>query len=1129
MTSSKSTRTSARRTGALALAAALGVSMAVALPQAAHAAETGVVISELNYHAVSDLDTDDFLELTNTSSSPVDMSGWSFSAGVTAVLPSGTVLPAGGRFVLSPDATAFAALHGFAPDALYTGKLSNGGETVTLVDAGLAVVDTVTYADAAPWTPLADGTGPSLELRGLLFDNTDPDNWGPSSVVGGTPKAVNSLDGTAPPPKVKNVTATPQRPDPGQAIVVTGSLPPDSTATLSYKVMFGTDVTIPFVDDAASPGGAGDGVYAATIPGQAAGLLVRYRIDAGFLSVPFSFPAADDTTRYTGVVVKNPAAASQLPVFEWFMQDAVYNDLLANHRFDDVTGDAVIAYEGTVYDSVKMRIRGNTSRTRAKVSWKVELPAGHTTSLGGRLPYALDEFALQRDADPTADMGWYTVRSAGARALTIFPVRSQRNGAFWSLGRIMETEDGTWRDAQGVSKWSIYKGDGGSLAKTASPAALEASLWLDKKTRDDEDYTDAWQLSQVIDAPASASQRAWILKNVNVPELINYMAINSVMRHADSGWYNWWIARDTEGTGRWEMWHWDLNWVFTHPSEDGKGVFLTPDTNNRFTTAMLAYPDFKQMFMRRLRTLADQLLVPPAYENLWDTTVAPGMTEWNLDRALWGGYSPAGARTEFTTGLADRRTTIAANTGPGLPVPVSQSAAPDVVINEIMYKPAGGDDGEYVELTNPSSTESVDLSGWQIPEIGLTIAPGTVILPKAQLVFVSKDTAFRALYPSGDRIVAGQFSGHLSDTGQTLTLTQGARTADVVTYGSADPWPAAAAGTGPSLELSDPSLDNALASSWSAGPGTGTPGLPNSAALPPDTTAPGVPAGLAASNLTSTGLTLSWQASTDDRGGPVSYEVSRNGTPLPRTSGLTLTETGLTPSTTYVYTVRAFDGSGNGSNPSASVTVVTPSASGALLVETWPGANASPWSSVWTGNAVTGSVVTNGGAGQLVVNDTSGAYARSALTGLAARADSQVLFSYVWSSRTASAYFSVYVRGSGGWQNAYRPRNGYGLEFASNSSTVAVKRNVNGTTTTIATASAQPTGTGKRWVRLRVSGSTIQFRTWADGTAEPATWSSTATDTGVTASGQLYLSLVRGSTDVGAKTVSLDDLQVFPG
>jgi hypothetical protein len=43
------------------------------------------------------------------------------------------------------------------------------------------------------------------------------------------------------------------------------------------------------------------------------------------------------------------------------------------------------------------------------------------------------------------------------------------------------------------------------------------------------------------------------------------------------------------------------------------------------------------------------------------------------------------------------------------------------------------------------------------------------------------------------------------------------------------------------------------------------------------------------------------------------------------------------------------------------------------------------------------------------------------------------------------------LRGSGGWQNAYRPRSGYGLELQSNSTTVAVKRNVDGVTSTLRT------------------------------------------------------------------------------
>ena len=161
------------------------------------------------------------------------------------------------------------------------------------------------------------------------------------------------------------------------------------------------------------------------------------------------------------------------------------------------------------------------------------------------------------------------------------------------------------------------------------------------------------------------------------------------------------------------------------------------------------------------------------------------------------------------------------------------------------------------------------------------------------------------------------------------------------------------------------------------------------------------------------------------------------------------------------------------------------------------------------------------------MSDTSGAFARSQLTGLAASADSDTVFSFRWSAGTPAAYLNVYARGSGGWRNAYRPTNGYGLQVTSNSSSVTLQKTVAGTTTNLVTSSgAQQVGTGRQWVRLRVVGSTVQYRTWPDGQPEPTTWRATVTDTSVTAPGQVFVSLVRGSTNTGAKSVALDDLVV---
>jgi hypothetical protein len=212
------------------------------------------------------------------------------------------------------------------------------------------------------------------------------------------------------------------------------------------------------------------------------------------------------------------------------------------------------------------------------------------------------------------------------------------------------------------------------------------------------------------------------------------------------------------------------------------------------------------------------------------------------------------------------------------------------------------------------------------------------------------------------------------------------------------------------------------------------------------------------------------------------------------------------------------------------VNVTVPAPPPGLFTELFGGADGTAWPAAWTSSSVSGSALQAGGAGNLAFNDVAGAYARTQLTGLAAVADTSTLLSYRWGSIGPTGYFSVYTRGSGGWTNSYRPRSGYGLEFASNSGSVSVKRVVNGTATTVATiTNANVVSTGKQWLRLRVVGTTIQFKTWVDGQAEPATWRSTLTDATVAAPGQLFLSFNRSSSNVGARTVAIDDLFITDG
>ncbi|WP_370898361.1 reprolysin-like metallopeptidase [Chryseobacterium gossypii] len=88
-----------------------------------------------------------------------------------------------------------------------------------------------------------------------------------------------------------------------------------------------------------------------------------------------------------------------------------------------------------------------------------------------------------------------------------------------------------------------------------------------------------------------------------------------------------------------------------------------------------------------------------------------------------------------------------------------------------------------------------------------------------------------------------------------------------------------------------------------------------------DTVAPTAPA-LTASGTTSTTTNLSWSGATDNVA-VTGYDVYQGGSLIGSTASTSYTVTGLTPSTTYSFTVRAKDAAGNASVSSNTVSVTT--------------------------------------------------------------------------------------------------------------------------------------------------------------------------------------------------------------
>ena len=91
-----------------------------------------------------------------------------------------------------------------------------------------------------------------------------------------------------------------------------------------------------------------------------------------------------------------------------------------------------------------------------------------------------------------------------------------------------------------------------------------------------------------------------------------------------------------------------------------------------------------------------------------------------------------------------------------------------------------------------------------------------------------------------------------------------------------------------------------------------------------DTDAPSTPTGLSGSAFSPSQINLGWTASTDNVA-VTGYRVYRNGVLLATLGNVVAYQnTGLSASTTYSYTVQAFDAAGNASAQSTAVIVTTP-------------------------------------------------------------------------------------------------------------------------------------------------------------------------------------------------------------
>jgi len=133
-----------------------------------------VVISESAWMGTTTSPYDEWIELYNNTSGPIDLTGWTLNAadGTPSISLSGTV-PAGGYFLL--ERSNDDSVPGVDADQIYSGALSNDGEDLVLRDDALGVIDQVNCSSG--WfAGHSDGRVPMVRVD-TSADGSLASNW----------------------------------------------------------------------------------------------------------------------------------------------------------------------------------------------------------------------------------------------------------------------------------------------------------------------------------------------------------------------------------------------------------------------------------------------------------------------------------------------------------------------------------------------------------------------------------------------------------------------------------------------------------------------------------------------------------------------------------------------------------------------------------------------------------------------------------------------------------------------------------------------------------------------------------------------------------------------------------------
>lgn len=612
-----------------------------------------------------------------------------------------------------------------------------------------------------------------------------------------TPGTAN--DGSfTPGPAIVSLTHTPLIPGGGQAIKVEAAVAPRfapvSSVTLFYRVMYGAEVSLPMST-------TGGGIYTANIPASASapGQMVRWRVVAtDTASNTWREPTfldregTNQSSEYRGTVIAQTGVSNSLPVYHWFTQDVTNSRNRTGAR-------ASFFHNGAFHDNIFVRQRGGFTNTGSQ---KFDFNQNESFEYDPAVPRVGEVNLNAQGSDPSylrQPVAFDLLRLSGSPSSQAFPVQLRLNGAYDRVGIHIEQVNNDFLKRQGLP-------EGGALYKFVQRANLRPALndtetGIEKKTRENEDFSDLTALiaglkqsqaginientgSLVHTAPETAARNLFLFDHLNVPEIVNYMAAQILVQDTDDTRKNFYLYRDTLGSGEWSIFPWDKDFTFgigeaagneaKHPFW-GDAQHKNPNSLqwNVLFDAVHNTPRLRAMILRRTRSLMDQFYTPsPSNPGAWFEPEAQRL-ENRIDPVL--NVDRSALVAEFNERRQDLYVNLFGPSSPEPLIPPAQSAALSLEFAGLDYNPASNNqDQEFIRLTNPHAV-ALDVSGWRLGGGVAFVFPGGTVVPAGESLYVSPATgAFRSrtTAPTGGQglLVTGPYTGGLSNFGETIEL-----------------------------------------------------------------------------------------------------------------------------------------------------------------------------------------------------------------------------------------------------------------------------------------------------------------------------------------------------------------------